>query len=414
MKRLPAQTVWYLLEVMLSAPNFIITAVYFVREVHMSPLQLVLTGTVMEIVYFLSEIPTGAIADTYGRRVSLTVAFFITGGATILVGSVASFPVILVAWAIWGFGATFESGAYEAWITDEVGAENVGPVFLRGTRLSYLGAIAGLIASVGIGLWSLRAGVIFGGAITMLCGVICVLWMPETGFVRREHDPAVRRWREIARTAGDGVRYVRASHLLLLVLAIAFFAGMSSEAFDRLWEAHFIRDVGLPKLWSLDQVVWFGIFGVAVYAIGFVASTYLIKRFTDAKPETLARLLFGMTAALMVSEIVFGAAGAITLALCALLVARAMRALVYPIWMTWLNGQITDSSVRATVISVTGQADAVGQAGGGPVLGAIGNGWGIRAALIVGGLVLAPALALYGRAIAHHGREPDLEPAVAP
>jgi hypothetical protein len=47
------------------------------------------------------------------------------------------------------------------------------------------------------------------------------------------------------------------------------------------------------------------------------------------------------------------------------------------------------------------------------VLGVIGNVYGIRAALTVGGLVLAPALALYGRAIAHHGRE-ELEPVVVP
>ena len=78
--------------------------------------------------------------------------------------------------------------------------------------------------------------------------------------------------------------------------------------------------------------------------------------------------------------------------------------------------QIKDSSVRATVLSISGQANAIGQAGGGPVLGAIGNVWGIRAALAVGAVVIAPALALYGRAIAHEGREPELEelPATAP
>jgi hypothetical protein len=43
------------------------------------------------------------------------------------------------------------------------------------------------------------------------------------------------------------------------------------------------------------------------------------------------------------------------------------------------------------------------------VLGAIGNVWGIRAALATGSLVIAPALWLYGRAIAHDGREPELE-----
>ncbi len=82
--------------------------------------------------------------------------------------------------------------------------------------------------------------------------------------------------------------------------------------------------------------------------------------------------------------------------------------------MTWLNQQITDSSVRATVISISGQADAIGQTVGGPVLGVIGNVFGIRAALVAAAFVLTPALALYGRAMRHGGKEPELEELPAP
>jgi MFS transporter, DHA3 family, tetracycline resistance protein len=85
------------------------------------------------------------------------------------------------------------------------------------------------------------------------------------------------------------------------------------------------------------------------------------------------------------------------------------RDLAGPLYTIWLNEQITDSSVRATVLSISGQADAIGQAGGGPVLGWMGNAWGIRAALAAGAVAIAPALGLYGRAIAHQGREPELE-----
>jgi hypothetical protein len=63
---------------------------------------------------------------------------------------------------------------------------------------------------------------------------------------------------------------------------------------------------------------------------------------------------------------------------------------------------------------MSGQANAIGQAGGGPILGAIGNVWGIRAALAAGAVVIAPALGLYGRAIAHQGREPELAELPAP
>jgi hypothetical protein len=76
--------------------------------------------------------------------------------------------------------------------------------------------------------------------------------------------------------------------------------------------------------------------------------------------------------------------------------------------MTWLNQQITDSSVRATVISITGQTDAIGQVVGGPGLGALGTVLSLRSALLAGGVLLAPALALYGRAMQHGGREPEL------
>ena len=68
------------------------------------------------------------------------------------------------------------------------------------------------------------------------------------------------------------------------------------------------------------------------------------------------------------------------------------------------------------MISISGQSNAIGQAGGGPVLGAIGNGFGIPAALAGGALLLLPALGLYARALGHDGHEPELDelPEVAP
>ena len=106
--------------------------------------------------------------------------------------------------------------------------------------------------------------------------------------------------------------------------------------------------------------------------------------------------------------LVFALTGSTWLAIAALLGVFFSRDLAGPLYTIWLNEQITDSTVRATVLSISGQANAVGQAGGGPVLGAIGNVWGVSAALAVGAAAIAPALGLYARAIAHEGREPEL------
>ena len=408
MTRLRAPTVYYGLELALSAPSYVFTAVFLVRVLHMSPLQLILMGTVMEAAVFAGEVPTSVVADTYSRRASIIVSLFIQGAAIVLVGLAPSPAVAIVAWGTWGFGWTFMSGAWEAWITDEVGAENVGPVFLRGTRVSFVGAFLGLGLQGAVALYSLRAAVVSGGALTIACGVAAILVMPETGFRRRPRAERASALRELRSTAVTGARFVRAQPLLLLMIAITFFQGMSTETVDRLWEAHFIRDIGLPSLWSLDPVVWFALFAIPALPIGYFAAGRLAKRFEQADLGRLARTLMLLTAVMMAAQLAFGVATAIAFAYVSLLVYRVARSMLYPVYMTWLNQQIIESSVRATVISITNQSDAVGQALGGPGLGVIGNVWGIRAALCAGAAAIAPALGLYGRALRHGGQEPEL------
>ena len=87
MRRPSATAVFYGLEFVLSTPSYILVAVYLVRDVHLDPLQLVLIGTVMEASVFLCEVPTGVVADTYGRKLSMIVSFLLQGAAWMLVFS---------------------------------------------------------------------------------------------------------------------------------------------------------------------------------------------------------------------------------------------------------------------------------------------------------------------------------------
>src|SRR5262245_43827467 len=166
-------------------PTWIVMSLYLVSVLDLSPLQLVLMGTAMEAAVFLCEIPTGVVADTYSRRLSLAIGFVGMGLAWLLVGVVGAPVLVIALWALWGVSYTFTSGAYQAWITDEVGVERVPTVFLRGARYGYAGSFVGLIAFVALGALSLRAAVIVSGVVTIACGLACALLMPETGFVRR-------------------------------------------------------------------------------------------------------------------------------------------------------------------------------------------------------------------------------------
>jgi len=393
---------------------FTVMAVYLVQDVGLNPLELVLIGTVGEISYFLLEVPTGAIADSYSRRASVILGLAVGGTSMIVIGLTQDYRVLLFGSVLWGLGSALQSGAYEAWITDEHGLDGITGVFLRGAQFAYSGAIVGAILGVAVATQDLAAALFFGGAVTIATGVVCIFVMPERGFQRRPAAERLSAARELKRNAVAGAGLIRGHHILLLIVGITFFFGAASEGLDRLWEAHLIRDVGLPELWGLDPVVWFGVFNVVGLAAGVVITSLLVPRFAFAGNAQLAAALLVVTAILSAGMIVFGLATGFAVAAGAYLVARLARRINEPLYAAWLNRNIEDSSVRATVNSLVGQSDAVGEIVGGPAIGVVGTLSGMRAALVASGLLLTPALALYGRALRHGGREPELEEAEAP
>jgi DHA3 family tetracycline resistance protein-like MFS transporter len=416
MRRLDAQRTWLVyrgVEAFAFSLGWTVAAVFFVTELGMSPLELVLTGTALEVAYFLFEVPTGIVADTYSRRASVVVGALILGLGFVATGLASGVVVVLVAAAVMGFGWTFKSGAEDAWLADELGTENVASPYQRGAQVARAGALLGIGAAIGLALVDLRLPIVVGGLVLVGLGVFLALGMPETGFrpAKREQVGTVR---SMAETGVQGGRLIRARPMLLLIVGIAFFGGMWSEAFDRLWEAHFLVDIGVPGLGDLDPVVWFGVLNAGVLLLAIFVAQPLRRRFEGLSRVGMTRMLLGFDALTIVGTLAFAFAGAFGVAVLTYWATRVLRSLVGPIYSTWLNTSIDDSSVRATVISMTNLGDSAGEWGGGPVLGAVGNVFGIRAALAAGALALSPALVLYGRALRHQGVEPELAAEPAP
>ena len=122
----------------------------------MGPLQLVLVGTFMELTVFVFEVPTGIVADVYSRRLSTLIGVLVMGCAIVFVGLVPVAWAVILGWSVWGFGYTFTSGATDAWLADEIGVENVRPVYLRSAQLGRVVGLLGIGASVALalaGLW---------------------------------------------------------------------------------------------------------------------------------------------------------------------------------------------------------------------------------------------------------------------
>jgi DHA3 family tetracycline resistance protein-like MFS transporter len=394
------------------ATIFTVAAVYRINDAGLNPFQLVLVGTVLETSAFFFEVPTGVLADTYSRRLSIIIGIFLLGAAAVFEGSIPLFGTILLAQVIWGLGYTFTSGATEAWIADEIGELRAGHAYLRGAQVGQVGALIGTFLSVGLASIRLNLPIVLGGGTIIVLAIFLLLVMPEHGF-----QPAPRRergsWRAMGQTFRSGVRAVRGRPLLITILGIGAFFGASSEAFDRLWQAHFLENFRFPELGAFEPIVWFGIINVGAMILSFVAAEVARRRVDTSSHLAVARALLIINALLIASVVAFGLAGNFAVALGAYWAAYLLRRTNQPLYAAWINQNVSPQ-VRATVFSMTSQSDAFGQIAGGPAVGAVGALFSLRAAMVVTGLLLSPALALYARSLRHDAAKPELPETLSP
>lgn len=381
-----------------------VTTVYRVQAAGLNPLQLTLVGTALEGSIFVLQIPTGALADVFSRRASVTLGVALTGAGFLLEGLVPRFGPILLAQVLWGAGYTFISGAEEAWISDEVGVERANRAFLRAQQAGLLAGLVGVAGSVALASVRLNLPLEVAGVLSLALAVGVAIVMPETSRQRvganepRVERAARMRLAEVGATLRASWRLLRTRPTIRLILGALIFLGMGCEGFDRLGDAHLLLDTGLPPLGPFQPVVWFGVFSASIMLLGLAATEVARRRVDMNGHGSLAGALFTLTAAIAAGIIVFGLAGGFALAVGAYLAINVLRRVFGPLSIAWLN-QSAEPQTRATVLSLHGQADALGQIACVPIIGAIGSAVSLPAALVVSGLALTPALAFFARAI---------------
>ena len=375
---------------------FTVNLIYHVTIVGLTPLQLVLVGTILEATVFIFEVPTGVVADVKSRRLSVIIGYALMGLGFSVEGSVPFFWTVAVAQVLWGFGYTFTSGATQAWIVDEVGEARAGEAFLRGSQAGQIGGLLAIPISVALGSVAIALPIVLGGALMVLLAAFLAFTMTEEGFAPIPLEDR-STWGMMLKTVRDARQLVRRQPVLLALLGVGLFFGLYSEGFDRLWTAHLLENFAVPWIDALDLVVWFGVIRAISLVISLVTTEIARRRVDTTRSARLARVLIGNAGLIVVALAGFGLARALWVALALYWLVGALRSIKGPLYDAWFNQCIDDPHVRATMFSVGDQVDAIGQIGGGPVVGAIGNA-SIRAALIASALILSPALPLYSLA----------------
>jgi DHA3 family tetracycline resistance protein-like MFS transporter len=185
---------------------------------------------------------------------------------------------------------------------------------------------------------------------------------------------------------------------LWLVFGVAIAHGISTEAFDRLFQLHIIKDIGLPAIGGLDRVVWFGIIEGGGLLLAIAAAEYIKRRVDVTDRRAAVRALTVIDVFLIAGVVAFGLSGGFAVALTTFWACALLREVRSPLFDAWVN-QGLDPATRATVNSMASQMDAVGQMAGGPAIGLLAVARSVQAAIVAAGLLRLPTLGFFRRAL---------------
>ena len=130
-----------------------------------------------------------------------------------------------------------------------------------------------------------------------------------------------------------------------------------------------------------------------------IIATEMIRRSVDtSKERVIVIVIASCNVLLIISVAVFALAGNFILAMLAFWCASVFRRADQPLFTTWIVRN-SDPKMRATIISLFGQVDAIGQIVGGPGVGLIGKFVSLRAALATTSAILAPNIFFFTRAV---------------
>jgi len=356
------------------------TYVVFLLSRGLNLFEVNLVNFVFVAVLFICEVPTGVIADIFGRKLSFVISCFLSSLGTIIYAFSNSLGSFILAEAILAVGIAFANGAFNAWLVDKLDYHNytgsLTRIFSRSQQLSYLISIVGaLVGSYLADLDSIFPWFV-SGVVMLVAGILAWFFIKEEYFVKQKFS-----WKEKLQSAKTMVSFSASYGLkngaIKFVVILGLVQNFAIQAPNMQWQPFFSQ-------FMLDKFSLGLMFaGMSIFlAIGAAISTHFLKLI---KSEKLAL-------ALSQSIIAIGIILASWFIWFPLIVTVFMfheigRGLFMPLKDVYLNKHIP-SKQRATLISFESMSRHVGAMVGLLVSGLLAQASSINTTWLVFGAVL--------------------------
>jgi MFS family permease len=342
------------------------------------------------------EVPTGIVADVWGRRVSFLLGTLTLAASTGLYVLLWAVEAPFWAWALSslliGLGFTFFSGATEAWLVDALrGTGDDGPlepVFARGQIITGVAMLSGSVAG-GFIAQATNLGVPFvlrAAVLAVMFGVAFAL-MRDIGFTPKRGGHPLAEMRNLV---GDSIEYGwRVPSVRYLMLAAPFTGGVGIYVFYAL-QPYLLDLYGDPEAYGIAGLVAAIVAGAQIVG-GIVAPTVrsLFGRRTSA--------LLAAQALSVVALLLIGLVESFAVVIGLIVVWALLFAASVPIRQAYLNDRIP-SRQRATILSFDSLMSSSGGVVEQPILGRAADVWGYPASYVLSAGLSALALPFIARA----------------
>ncbi|HEX2069483.1 MAG TPA: MFS transporter, partial [Actinomycetota bacterium] len=284
----------------------------------------------------LFEVPTGVVADTWGRRIS-----FLMSETTLAIGTLAYVGVAAIhgglllfslAGVILGLGYAFYSGAVEAWLVDELKAigyrRELDRVFARAGVVSNIATLVGTVSGGVLGQLDLSIPYLVRTGLILLALAVGFRTMHDTGFT-----PRTLQFRGIAgemrKVARAGMTYGwRAPAVRLLVMESFIVWSFWAWAWYA-WQPYFLDLYGQNAIWLSGLIA-------ALFAVASIAGNTLVGRI--AKPgRRRTTILLGASAAITATMVATGAIQSFWITVPVFLLGAVAGGVLQPVRQTYLH-----------------------------------------------------------------------------
>ncbi len=343
----------------------------FLLNAGLSNFQAFLANAFYSVGYVIFEVPTGIIADTYGRRLS-----YLLGALTLAISTALYLYMWEIQGPFWGWalssmvlglGYTFFSGATEAWLVDALKATNfkgsLESVFAKGQMVGGAAMLTGAILGGIIAQYSnLGVPYILRSAVLLINFAMAFILMQDLGFTPSKPKNPVNEMKKIFNKSID--LGIKNPPVRWIMLTAPFASGVSFYVFYAL-QPFLLELYGNETAYAIAGLIA-ALTGLSQIAGGILASRIrkLFKKRTSA--IFLGTALTGLILVLVSQVSNFYAAIGL------IFIWGLLFAAIGPIRQAYLNGLIP-SEQRATVLSFDSLLGSGGAVGIQPTLGKVAD-----------------------------------------